>query len=34
MTEAQKELWEKIESVRTAIMTTVEADGSLRSRPM
>ena len=34
MTEAQKELWEKIEDVRTAMLTTVELDGSLRSRPM
>ena len=34
MTEAQKELWEKIEDVRTAMLTTVELDGSFRSRPM
>ena len=34
MTEEQQELWERIESVRTAMMTTVEPDGSLRSRPM
>ena len=34
MTEAQKELWEKIEDVRTAMLTTVELNGSLRSRPM
>ena len=34
MTEAQKELWEKIEDVRTAMLTTAELDGSLRSRPM
>ena len=30
----QEELWERIEGVRTAMMTTVELDGSLRSRPM
>ena len=34
LTEARRELWERIESVRTGMMTTVEADGSLRSRPM
>jgi general stress protein 26 len=34
MTDAQQELWERIESVRTAMMTTVEPDGSFRSRPM
>ena len=34
MTEAHEELWERIESVRTAMMTTVEPDGSFRSRPM
>lgn len=34
MTEEQQELWERIESVRTAMMTTTEADGTLRSRPM
>ena len=34
MNETQKELWERIEEVRTAMMTTVELDGSLRSRPM
>ena len=34
MTEQQQELWERIEGVRTAMLTTVEADGSLRSRPM
>jgi general stress protein 26 len=28
------ELWEKIEDVRVAMMTTVDTDGSLRSRPM
>jgi general stress protein 26 len=32
--DARDELWERIEDVRTALMTTVEADGSLRSRPM
>jgi len=30
----QEELWERIEEVRTAMMTTVELDGSLRGRPM
>jgi general stress protein 26 len=34
MTNAQRELWERIENVRTAMMTTVEPDGSFRSRPM
>ena len=34
MTETQRELWDRIEEVRTAMMTTVELDGSLRSRPM
>ena len=34
MDDARDELWERIEKVRTALMTTVEADGSLRSRPM
>jgi general stress protein 26 len=34
MTSAQRELWDKLERVRPAMMTTVEADGSLRSRPM
>jgi general stress protein 26 len=34
MTEAQAELWEKIEDVRTAMLTTVEQDGSFRSKPM
>ena len=29
-----KELWERIEDVRTAMMTTVELNGSFRSRPM
>ena len=31
---AQRELWEKIDKVRPAMMTTVDEDGSLRSRPM
>jgi general stress protein 26 len=31
---AREELWERIESVRTAMMTTAEPDGTLRSRPM
>ena len=34
MTDAKQELWERIESVRTAMMTSVAADGSLRSSPM
>ena len=34
MSAAQRELWEKIEDVRPAMMTTVDEDGSLRSRPM
>jgi general stress protein 26 len=34
MTAAQRELWDKLEGVRPAMMTTVDADGSLRSRPM
>ena len=29
-----QELWERIEDVRVAMMTTVDTDGSLRSRPM
>jgi general stress protein 26 len=29
-----QELWEKIGDVRVAMMTTVDADGTLRSRPM
>jgi general stress protein 26 len=32
--EARDELWERIENVRPAMMTTVDTDGSLRSRPM
>ena len=34
MSAAQRELWEKIEGVRPAMMTTIDEDGSLRSRPM
>ena len=34
MTEEQRELWELIEDVRPAMMTTVERDGTFRSRPM
>jgi general stress protein 26 len=34
MTEEQRELWERIEQVRPAMMTTIEADGTLRARPM
>ena len=34
MSVAQRELWEKLESVRPTMMTTVAEDGSLRSRPM
>lgn len=29
-----RELWERVEDVRVAMMTTVDVDGSLRSRPM
>jgi general stress protein 26 len=29
-----QELWEKIEDVRVAMMTTLDTDGSLSSRPM
>jgi general stress protein 26 len=34
MTAEQEELWERIDEVRPAMMTTVELDGSFRSRPM
>jgi general stress protein 26 len=34
MTADQRELWERIEKVRPAMMTTVELDGSFRSRTM
>ena len=34
MDDNQKELWERIEDVRVALMTSVEHDGSLRARPM
>jgi general stress protein 26 len=34
MTAEQKELWERIDEVRPAMMTTVELDGSFRARPM
>ena len=34
MTAQQHELWERVEDVRVALFTTVELDGSLRSRPM
>lgn len=34
MTPAQRELWDKVERVRPAMLTTVDEDGSLRSRPM
>ena len=34
MSPAQRELWDKLKDVRPAMMTTVEEDGSLRSRPM
>ena len=30
----QQKLWDKIKDVRVAMLTTVEDDGSLRSRPM
>jgi general stress protein 26 len=32
--EQRRELWERIEKVRPAMMTSVDLDGSLRSRPM
>ena len=34
MAAKHRELWERIEQVRPAMMTTVESDGSFRSRPM
>ena len=34
MSAAQRELWEKLEGLRPTMMTTVDEDGSLRSRPM
>jgi len=34
MSPAQRELWDKLEGVRPAMMTTVGEDGLLRSRPM
>ncbi len=34
MSAEQSELWDRIEKVRPAMMTTVEMDGSFRSRPM
>src|SRR5512134_3625038 len=34
MTPEQRELWQRIEKVRPAMMTTAELDGSFRSRPM
>jgi general stress protein 26 len=34
VTEEQTELWERIQENRSAMLTTVEADGMLRSRPM
>ena len=34
MTAAQRELWERLDKVRPTMMTTVDEDGSLRSRPM
>ena len=34
MGQAHEELWERIEGVRPAMMTTVEPEGSLRARPM
>lgn len=34
MSDDHLELWGKIEDVRVAMMTTVDTDGSLRSRPM
>ncbi len=32
--EPMAELWEKIRSVRTAMLTTIDSNGRLRSRPM
>jgi general stress protein 26 len=34
VTDDHQELWERIEDVRVAMMTTVDTDGLLRSRPM
>jgi general stress protein 26 len=34
MTADQRELWDRIEKVRPAMMTTAALDGSFRSRPM
>jgi len=34
MSPEQRELWDRIENVRPAMMTTAELDGSFRSRPM
>ena len=34
MNAEQRELWERIEKVRPAMMTTAESDGSFRSRPL
>ena len=34
MNAEQRELWERIEKVRPAMMTTAESDGAFRSRPM
>lgn len=34
MSDDHRKLWDKIEDVRVAMMTTIDDDGSLRSRPM
>ncbi len=34
MDENQQQLWDRISDVRPTMMTTVEADGTLRARPM
>ena len=34
MDEKQQQLWDRISDVRPTMMTTVEADGTLRARPM
>ncbi len=34
MTDQHDELWERIEKVRPAMMTTIDADGTPRARPM
>jgi general stress protein 26 len=34
MTDEQAQLWERLEGARVAMLTTVDADGAMRSRPM